>query len=310
MASTASPPRRPPHPAFAFVGTFHLWMAAGIALLAILTLVGCLFTGIQIAGFTSYCVASLVVAAMLSPLPAYWYEKRRRDLADSALIILWAFLEAIIVPTTVRVAARLRMPLRDEFFGKADRLFRVDVSALVTWAGHHWLGSVINESYEWVLVLMPLAVLLPVLAGKRVYARRFVLANLLSFAIGLPLFALLPAIGPWRYYHFQPAPLQLSDCEAALLALRLPGPYILQSQSAGVVCFPSFHVVWAVLAAYALWDFRLLRIPMFVVSSMIVLSTMTTGWHYFTDVAGGLVLAGASLLAARSLAQITDISSE
>jgi membrane-associated phospholipid phosphatase len=42
-----------------------------------------------------------------------------------------------------------------------------------------------------------------------------------------------------------------------------------------------------------------LRIPVAVFSAMIILSTLTTGWHYFIDVLGGLVLATASLAFAK-----------
>jgi membrane-associated phospholipid phosphatase len=147
---------------------------------------------------------------------------------------------------------------------------------------------------------------LPVLAGRLRYAKEFLVANLISFAIGIPLFALLPAIGPWRYYHFLPTQSQLEACEVPLLTLRLPGTYVLGSQEAGVVCFPSFHVVWAILFAVALWGFRSLRIPTALVSGMVILSTVTTGWHYFVDVLGGILLAIISVVLAKGLTRRMD----
>jgi membrane-associated phospholipid phosphatase len=63
------------------------------------------------------------------------------------------------------------------------------------------------------------------------------------------------------------------------------------SQGAGIICFPSFHVIWAILCAAALWGFRPLRIPIALLSGTIVVSTMTTGWHYFSDVLAGVVIA-------------------
>jgi membrane-associated phospholipid phosphatase len=130
------------------------------------------------------------------------------------------------------------------------------------------------------------------------HAREFLLANFAAFAIGLPLFALLPAVGPWYCYHLAANPAQAA-CWAQLLALRVPGPYIFQEQAAGVVCFPSFHVVWAILCASALWGFRPIRIPVALLSLMIIVSTLTTGWHYFSDVLGGIVIAALSMAIAR-----------
>jgi membrane-associated phospholipid phosphatase len=287
--------------ALAFVGSFHLWMAFAISTLLIISLVGCALTGIELPELGAWVIVFLVLSAMVLPLPAYWYEKGRADLLDSALTLLWAVLLRLIIPLLVRVAARLRMPLQDSFFGLADEHLGVSVPAIVAWASHHWLGSVLNRSYAWVVILLPLAVLLPVLAGRSKYAREFLVANLISFAIGIPLFALLPAVGPWRYFHIPPTQAQTVFCEAPLLALRLPGPYILGSQEAGIVCFPSFHVAWAILFAAALWSFRSVRIPLALVTGMVVLSTMTTGWHYFVDVLGGILLAIISILLAKHL---------
>ena len=290
--------------ALAFVGSFHLWMAFAISTLLIISLAGCALTGIELPELGAWVMVFLVLSAMLLPLPAYWYEKGRADLLDSALTLLWALLLRLIIPLLVRVAARLRMPLQDSFFGRADEHLGVSVPAIMAWAARHWLGSVLNRSYAWVVILLPVAVLLPVLAGRSKYAREFLVANLISFAIGIPLFALLPAVGPWRYFHIPPTQAQTTFCEAPLLALRLPGPYVLGSQEAGIVCFPSFHVAWAILFAAALWGFRSLRIPLVLVSTMVILSTITTGWHYFVDVLGGILLAIVSILLAKCLTRL------
>jgi membrane-associated phospholipid phosphatase len=293
--------------ALAFVGSFHLWMAFAISLLLIISLAGCALTGIKLPELGPWAIVFLVLTAMLLPLPAYWYEKGRADLLDPALILLWTLLLRLIIPLSVRVAARLRMPLQDSLLGHADEHLGVSVPAIMAWANHHWLGSVLNRSYSWVVILLPLAVLVPVLAGRSKYAKEFLVANLIAFAIGIPLFGLLPAVGPWRYYYLPPTPDQTISCEAPLLELRLPGPYILGSQEAGIVCFPSFHVAWAILFAAALWGFRWLRIPVALVSGMVILSTLTTGWHYFADVLGGILLAVISIALAKRLTARIDI---
>jgi len=287
----------------AFVGGFHLRMALAISTLLVISLAGCAITGIKLPDLGAWAIVFVVLSAMLLPLPAYWYEKDRADLLDSALTVLWALLIRMIIPILVQVGARLRMPLQDSFFGRADEHLGVSVPAIMAWANHHWLGSVLNRSYAWVVILLPLSVLLPVLAGKLKYAKEFLVANMISFAIGIPLFALLPAIGPWQYFHFPPSQAQSAFCELPLLAMRLPGAYVLGSQEAGVVCFPSFHVAWAIFFAAALWGFRWLRIPVALVSGMVILSTVTTGWHYFVDVLGGIALAVISIVLAKRLTQ-------
>lgn len=72
----------------------------------------------------------------------------------------------------------------------------------------------------------------------------------------------------------------------------------------GVISFPSFHAIWAVLVMYALWSNPLLRYPIFIVGLIILASTILTGWHYFMDVYAGIAVAILSIwLAEKCLGQ-------
>lgn len=281
---------------------FHVRMAYASAIVLIGSFAGCEFTSIRVTGMGGHAAALLLAWAMWLPLPCYWSEKHRPALRDAVLTIPWALLFAVILPFPVLIAARLHMPLQDSLFAAVDRSLGVSVPAIMAWANHHWLGSMANESYGLIPAFLPAAFLAPALAGKPRHAQEFLLGNLIAFAIGIPLFAFLPAVGPWYRSHYTGNGAQMY-CQAQLLALRVPGTYIFHFQAAGVVCFPSFHVIWAILCAAALWGFRWLRIPVAVLAGMIILSTMTTGWHYFSDVLAGVVLAGFSVFLAKACTQ-------
>jgi PAP2 superfamily len=276
---------------------FHIRMAYSSLTVLIISFVGCRLTSIH-SNIGGRVIAIVVGFAMIAPLPIYWHEKGRTAFREAALVIPWVLLLAVTLSFPVLIAARLRMPLQDSLFGRTDQWLGVSVPAIMTWANHHWFGRVLNSSYPWLPPFLAAAAFAPALMGKVKQAREFVLANLFAFAIGMPLFALLPAVGPWSYYHLTPDPGQ-AFCWGQLLALRLSGPYMFHEQAAGVVCFPSFHVVWAILCATALWGFRPVRFPVALLSVMIVASTLTTGWHYFSDVLGGIAVAALSMAIAR-----------
>jgi hypothetical protein len=284
-----------------FQSHFHRRMALAMTAFAAITFGGCWTTGIWIPGWFSGLGAFILLLSMALPLLLFCYRKGKYALVDGALLILWAWLESHLIPDLLRAAARLRLPLRDNLFGIIDQHLRFNVHAIQTWSLQHPLGRLITWTYGTVGILIPAAVILPLLIKQHDYVRRLVVANLVSFTVGVPLFALLPAIGPWQYFHSIPTHLQYEFCEAPFVALRASGTYILTTQPAGIICFPSFHVVWAVLCGASLWCFRYLRPFLVVLCAMIVLSTMTTGWHYFTDVLGGLALSAVSLLAAQKL---------
>jgi membrane-associated phospholipid phosphatase len=279
------------------VPAFHLRMACGTLVLLILTVVGCRLTSIH-TDVSVYAISLFAALAMIAPLPIYWHERGRIGLRESTLVIPWELLMAAMLPFPVLIAARLHLPLQDSIFGHIDQALGVSVPGIVRWADHHWLGSVIGSSYPLLQPLTAVAALAPALAGKVRHAREFLLANLVAFAIGVPAFGLLPAVGPWFYYHLPPNSAQ-AYCWSQLQLLRLPGDFVFRSQGVGVVCFPSFHVVWAILGAAALWGFRPLRVPVALLSATIIASTLTTGWHYFSDVLGGIVVAALSLAIAR-----------
>lgn len=240
-------------------------------------------------------VVPLVLLAMLLPLPIYWLETNRFGRVDAALILFWAWCENDIIPYMVRATVRLRTPLADNWLGRVDQHFGVSVPAIMRWSEHHWIGHLITGTYSWATGFLLAAVLIPVLLQKRMAAKRLLVANLIAFLLCVPVYALMPAVGPWHFYQF---PLSVSSryiSEPVLYALRQPGPYVLHDQMAGVITFPSFHVVWAVLCAASFWTIRWLRVLACLLAALICVSTLTTGWHYFTDLLGGLLVASVSL---------------
>ena len=53
----------------------------------------------------------------------------------------------------------------------------------------------------------------------------------------------------------------------------------------------------------SLWSFKYLRIPAVILSGLIILSTMTTAWHYFVDVLSGILVAAAAIAVSRTLSR-------
>ena len=120
--------------------------------------------------------------------------------------------------------------------------------------------------------------LAPLAAATRGDLHRFMLRGWAATALVVFLWLVLPVAAPPRPFHPQ-GPF------GALLALerRFDSP---------ACAFPSFHVVWAFLAA-PVWAGRLRRAPAlaWAWATSIALSCVTTGMHTAADVAGGLVAA-------------------
>lgn len=280
--------------------SFQLHMASACLVLLAVSIIGCRLTNIHV-NLHHHEDGFFMDFIMLAVLALYWNQENRPPLLDSILVLPWILLLIPLIIFPMLIAAHLHMPLQDSRLAHIDHLFRVSVPGIAAWAHHNWLGRLISDTYPLLIIDLVLASLLPSLTGKVTHAREFVIANVVAISIGLPLFWLVPAVGPWYGHaygsHLLPNPTQLY-CQTQFFAMRTPGAYIF-STPAGVICFPSFHVIWAILSVAALWGFRPIRVPSILLACMIILSTMTTGWHYFTDVIAGALIALLAILCAK-----------
>ncbi len=269
----------------------YLGVAAVVA-----SVLGCWLTATQVPNAASLALGAGIALTAILPLLFYIGTAGKRYLRDAAFTILWVIFCSFILGFPVTVASRLGMGinLQDARFVQWDHWLGINVPAIAGWASHHWLGNIANKSYAWLFPFMQVAIFLPILAGELKYTQKFVLANMMSFFLGIPVFAMFPAIGPWFGYHLAARPDQAA-CQALIFLMRTPGPYVYQ-YPAGAICFPSFHVVWAILCVQALWWVRPLRIPVSAFCGLIIFSTMTVDNHYFCDVLAGIALAAAALV--------------
>ena len=127
------------------------------------------------------------------------------------------------------------------------------------------------------------------------------IACLIAATAVMPVFACFHAVDPWDYYGFEPVIPSLSAKGNILASLKTDEWFHIDvTNRDGLITFPSFHVLLALLAAAALWPVRYLRWPVVVWASLIVISTVTTGIHYSVDVFGGLAMAVVAHLIART----------
>jgi len=176
---------------------FHLRMIYASIFILVVSAVGCRLTSIEVpeAGallFVLFLAVILFVLLLLS-----LKERGKSRWADAILIIGWALFFQLILFYPVAVAARLGRvnSLQDSQLIRLDHFMGVNVVRFQTWAATHRLGTLVNKTYPLLFPFMRVSILLPILAGKLRDAQRFLTANLIAFAIGLPLFALFPAIG-------------------------------------------------------------------------------------------------------------------
>lgn len=205
---------------------------------------------------------------------------------DLLVVITWALSVPLLIGPFVEIAGSSPFPLVDQAFGKAD-LFQT--ASVVNWLRPHpWLSMASAISYLSLFPLAALALLIPALCGQFQAARRLVVSVALGLLMTVLLFALLPAAGPWTVESYRPNQEQIA---AAAQLVSLKSGDFTGHEIHSIVSFPSFHTILAILGAFALWPIRWVRYLGWIVCTAVCVSTITTGWHYGLDVAGGLVVA-------------------
>lgn len=192
-------------------------------------------------------------------------------------------------------------PLADEWLIQADAAMGIHLPSIVEWtASHSWM-RVFNIAYDTVLPSTLLAIIVLGFDAdvKRLqdFVSHFMIAGLLTTC----LYFFVPAIAPTAAFGYEASDAQTRFLEH-LSALRAGQfPVVSLNRLEGLITFPSFHTSWALLLAWAFRHYKYLCIPMLLLNLAVAISTVTTGWHYATDVLGGIGIAVIAVLMTRSL---------
>lgn len=226
---------------------------------------------------------------------------RSPRLIDTCELAVWGLVLYCVLTLLIQIAARSPYPLADRQLDAIDlRMHFQTAPVLHIVARLPYLDATLNWAYGLVSWFVVAAILLPPLFGHTVAARRFVIGIVLASIVTAILFTFVPAAGPWITQSLPLNPKQAA-VTAYLRCLKSPGPVRLDLVHDGIVAIPSFHVVYVVLSAAALSSIRWLRTPVWILATLVCISTITTGWHYGIDVLAGFILSAFVLWLARQI---------
>jgi hypothetical protein len=191
----------------------------------------------------------------------------------------------------------------DSILIKADHLLGFDwYDVLVGMASYPLLNEALFRIYN--MVLPQMAVLIVVLGcmghSERIY--RYCLAVAAGALIAIAIWAAMPSLGAKAFYSLPAwveARLTLSvtpQYGRELMALLNNGPgYITPADLRGLIAFPSYHGVLAILLIWFARPVRWLFWPYLIVNAIVLISTPIQGGHHLVDVLAAFPVALLSL---------------
>lgn len=282
---------------------FH-WTMLGLALVFLFGSVLGLYLTRTTVPFVQIVSRLPLLVALLAG--AAFYRWRRLPKAVNLIMMTtWAFVFGLLHIVPMFIAARRQVPLCDDLLARLDAALGVEVPAVLqALEGYANVRHALEFSYNTLLILVTLAVMIPPMCDQMRAAKEFAIGGVLAALICLPLFGAFQAAGPWVFHGYTPATDQ-ANYMREFAAIKSQEWYVIDlSYSDGLICFPSFHTILAVLAAAALWPIRYVRWPAAVLATLIVISTVTTGTHYTIDTVAGLLVAGLVRLLARGYTRL------
>jgi hypothetical protein len=270
----------------------------------------------QEAGFVvaGRAYAGLTLATALLFGLGYFYEKWRQEPRLAAMLIGTGFLIGFTAAASV-----LNVLLVTVAGHRIDALLaRADLALGFHWpqmmravASHPRLLWVLQSAYGILLPEIALAVIVLGTLGRIASLYRFVLAVAIGALISIFLWTLFPAFGAMSVYAFDPAmtaKLHVSVDGAygqALIRMLHDGPGLIAPDNIkGMIGFPSYHAVLALLLIWHFRDVRWLRWPVLMVNLIVILATPIEGGHHWVDVFAAMPVAVLAIAAARRISAL------
>ena len=227
-------------------------------------------------------------------------------LVDAARLAMWSGMLLTPITYLFQIAGRSHFPLVDPQLAAIDRQLHFSTAAVTNAVTDiPFLAGCLMVSYCMFGPVVVGSMLIPSVCGFGKASRRFFLAMLLALLLAAVISVFVPAAGPWTTEVIQPSRQQAA---VALYLHRLKSamPVATEIDHSGIVSFPSIHVAFAILAAQALGTVKQIRIPAWLLCSLICISTVATGWHYGIDVLGGAAVALIASMMAKRLCSVLD----
>jgi len=220
---------------------------------------------------------------------------------------------AVMIPISY-IATSANLPLMDPSLLCLDRLLGFDFRSYLNFInGRPWLISVLATGYRaihWQILLVVVA--LPLVGYHRKVAQ-FLCAFLLALTVTICISAAVPAIGVYGVMNLTPPdfpnivetggyPGGYADTLRVAPLLRDGSLRVLDFfEMAGVLTFPSFHAISAILYLWTFWSIQWLRPFNLVCNGTMLASTPVGGGHFLVDVIAGIVVAASCIYAASCL---------
>ena len=264
----------------------------------------CVALGLAVLGTLFWAVIIRLDGDTAAPAVAISFTCGRLLEACAVTLVTVVFGGAVILMSALAGAAGF--PMQDPLFSSLDAALGFRWEPTIAWLNSSPLAvQLLVASYKSVGITIPICLLFFIATGRSRELWRLVALMALGAFFTAAISCFVPAIGGYTYYG--PDPKSVSEF---LRAWPQAGTYFVAgllevhgrqfttldlSHVVGIVQFPSFHGIMALILIIVARPYPLLFWPVLVVNVVMLASTVPVGGHHGVDVLGSLAVVAASL---------------
>lgn len=149
----------------------------------------------------------------------------------------------------------------------------------------------VYDSLPYQMSLLPLTL---IVAGRFTTLKEYYFLILVTALLGFTLYYFFPTIAPAS--SIQSPLFSQGQFATGIKFNEIHHHQYPSTIDGGLIAFPSFHVIWALLCLYLVKDWPILLTILSINNSLLIASCVLLGWHYPTDVIASLIVVFLSYL--------------
>jgi membrane-associated phospholipid phosphatase len=253
-----------------------------------------------LAGLACIALFEVVIRRLKSDQKRIGHMLRRMTEISRDVTIMMAGLMLVCLNAIALTfyAAAAQMPPADAMLVQLDTLLGFDWRATLMWFdAHPEIASTMEFFYTSSAWQLPLMALFFIVFRRMDRLREVTVIYAVCLLIVIAFAALFPAIGPFHYIGISQEFRDNLSSAAGIYHLETMQliksgqlPIFTLEHATGLVTFPSFHTVLAIVTIYAFRGIRVLFWPSLFLNIGVIVSTIPEGGHYLIDLVGGAAI--------------------
>ncbi len=192
-------------------------------------------------------------------------------------------------------------PTVDPFLASTDQFMRIKETTILDWTfAHPLILKILRAAYHLEVYQLIAIPLLLFLLGKKIRIYFYLVTSLIAYIIGSIIYYIFPTMGPAGV--FSDPNFNAAQIDIALKFKEIHQYLLVTTFDGAIITFPSFHVLWAIIAIYTLRKTPLwFYLPLLALNSIAVIANLFLGWNYAIDIIGGACLGLCAIYLAKRL---------